>query len=313
MTKRTPRAPRAKSSPATPVVAPVPPIPRRLVLPREATRYLGAWNSFVGDFSAHVRAELLRRAAEPVSSPMERERGVNPELSLQGDPSLWIDRDGMRWDLTRDRLPLEVPWVMPREVGFWILHEPDGHPRVGYHRVDRDRMRAYEAAGMRFAPGALLSPWDAEILAEGDYGAEATEQVLPHVWPAFRVHRGVFSKMFLEGGWEARSIPIPLDPPRAAVTVIDADRVRLALGIDLRGLRLKDGHLGFTDVTVTGSLAEAFTITLKAMGIVPSMAFEDRLKTLTLRWSPADGDPYEYLCAYLREHAFGPGSEEWWY
>jgi hypothetical protein len=310
---RRPTSPRKKPSPK--VAREVP----RELLPRPSLRrlsddaYLGAWNAFVGDFSTHVRNALLQTAATEPSVVAPTGDGA-PRSSGRRFPNLWIDRDGTQWDLTRDRVPLDMPYVAPRDVGFWRLHEPDrGDDRPSYHTVDPIRMRHHEAHGVHFAPSALRIESTFEIMAAGDYlSAYIDEQDYP-LWPGYRVVGGVFSKHFLEGGWEARSVPIPVNLPDARDRVIDAHAVRLAIGMDLGGLALEDGWLSLVDVTVDGDRDRGFTITLDASAMVPAMDFKNRMKKLTLRWSPSDGDPYEFLCTYLSEHAFGPGSEEWWY
>ena len=207
-----------------------------------------------------------------------------------------------------------MPYVAPRDVGLWHLYEPDrGDDGPSYHTVDPVRMRRDEAHGVHFAPSALRIESTFEIMAAGDYLSAHIDEQDYRLWPGYRVLNGVFSKHFLEGGWEARSVPIPLDVRDASARVIDAHAVRLAIGTDLGGLALKDGWLTLVDVAIDGDRDRGFTITLDASGMVPSMDFKNRMKKVTLRWSPSDGDPYEFLCAHLGEHELGPGSEEFWH
>jgi hypothetical protein len=118
---------------------------------------------------------------------------------------------------------------------------------------------------------------------------------------------------YTEGGWEAKAVPIALGSPNARVTAIDVDRVRLAIGLGLRGLPLKDGTIESATVTVTGDKEQGFEIALDATATVPSMREPHRMKRLSMRWSASDGDPCDFTRAYLLEHEFGPGSEDWWY
>ena len=276
-------------------------------------RYLGDWNAFIGDYSAHVRTEVLRRKVDPSLALPRGNRQFTPLMSLKELPNLWIDSAGTRWDLTRTRAPLDIPYVMPGTIGLWPLVEADEMRGSGYFGIDRERFRTYEAAGLSLRPACLMSGSEFEFVAEGNYEPSLTEELLHGVFPAFRVYKGVFGMFYTEGGWEAKAVPIALGSSNARATEIDADRVRLAIGLGLSGLALKDGTLGSAAVSVTGGKEQGFEITLDATATVPSMKEAHRMKRLSIRWSASDGDPYDFTRTYLSEHEFGPESEDWWY
>ena len=224
------------------------------------------------------------------------------------------DRRGVRWSLEKKRVPLGVPYIAPPDCGLWHLHNPEDLRRPTYcFAVDVEKRVALEATGLLLGPALLVCEGDqCEHMAVATCNADtlcAYDNF--EMWPAYRVRKGIFARVYTEGGWQDEAIVTRATSFDGPVPAVDATSVSRAVGVDLRNLRCRDASEVSLDwFEVAGNVDIGFVMSFLMDGTLCSDSRRAMEKAVKLTWNVDDGDPYAFLLAALADLDLEPGATD---